>query len=97
MNRSQINALGVMLQGMREEGDGRVIVSFTSHAADYDSSVGSIEVSIQRGKDTETGHAVSLADALAIARGKLRELDIRRAKTAELEAIKRNLRIGEPS
>lgn len=83
MTRDEINAIGVMLKGLREDGDGRVVVSFASFGPDADCSNGSIMVGIQRGRDEVTGHAVALADALSIARGKVRDLDAKRAREAE--------------
>lgn len=84
MTRAEINAIGTMVAGLRDQGEGMVAISFAAHAGSSDTPAGSISATVTMGGLSATSEAVSLADALALARAKLaREVTASNAKKAE--------------
>jgi hypothetical protein len=89
MSPAEINAIGVMLAGLRDATEGVVAIGFAAHDGDHDTPEGSISATVTASGITCTSSAVSLADALLIARGKLRrEIQAKKvaAEKAKLEA-----------
>ncbi len=71
MTRAEVNAIGTMLAGVREKHEGALIVSFAACAPSHDTPGGHMEATVEAAGHSETGRAVSLFDAITIARHKL--------------------------
>jgi hypothetical protein len=79
VTRALINAAGAALQAIRLDGEHDLIVSFGAHAPSADCPTnGSVSVTIKRGSDEATSEAVSLDDAIHLARGKLDRIAAKR-------------------
>lgn len=85
-DRNLVNALGTALQALRAEGED-IIVSVGAHKPSADCpTAGHVSATVRRGGDEFTGEAVSLDDAIRIARGRLTEMVKRREAEKELAA-----------
>lgn len=82
MEAGTTNSLGRMLQALRMDDEGDLIVSFGAHGPSYDCRNGHVSATIRRGKDEATSEAVSLIDALYLARAKLNDMAAKREKEA---------------
>lgn len=71
MTRAEINAIGTMLSSLRHDNEAAVTVAFTAHGPSTDCRNGSVSVTVEAGGHSATEEAVSLADALALARARL--------------------------
>ena len=78
-NNALINSLGKSLQALRLDDEAQVLVSIAANAPNPDTWDGSISVTIASGPDTATSEAVALADAILLARGKLKDMAKKRA------------------
>lgn len=78
MDAGTTNSIGRMLQSLRMEDESDLIVSFAAHGPSYDCRNGSVSATIRRGSDEATSEAVSLIDALLLARAKLNDLAAKR-------------------
>lgn len=88
MDRGAINALGHALQSLRLHGED-IIISVGAHNATPDCSQGYVSATLLRGDDEGLGEAISLDDAIRLARGVLNENAAKRAKeAAEAKAAK---------
>lgn len=82
MDAGATNSIGRMLQSLRMDDEADLIVSFGAHGPSYDCRNGHVSATIRRGKDEATSEAVSLIDALYLARAKLDDMAAKREKAA---------------
>lgn len=84
MTRAEINAIGAMLAGVREKSEGALLVAFGAHGSSTDTPDGHMTATVEAAGYSATGSAVSLHDAIHIARYKLAaDAKARAEKTAK--------------
>lgn len=71
MTRAEINAIGTMLASLRHADESTVAVAFAAHAPCTDTRGGSVSATVTKDGHSATSEAVSLDDALRLARAKL--------------------------
>jgi len=82
MDRAEINALGHALQSLLLD-EGEMLLSFGAHGPSTDCRNGHVSAKLRRGDDEGLGEAVSLDDAIRLARGVLNTATAKRLKDAE--------------
>lgn len=83
MTPAEINAIGVMLASLRDEGEAAVVVAVAAHGPSIDMPYGSLAATVTAGPLTASASAKYLADAICLARADLRRQQARRAKSEE--------------
>lgn len=81
--RMSANEIGQLLQSLRADDEDGLIVVFGAHAPSVDCRNGHVSVTIEAGPERETSEAVSLADAIMMARAKVKAAAEKRRKDAE--------------
>lgn len=70
MTREEINAIGTLLMKVRDEQADSIIITIGAIGPSNDCRQGNMLATVKVGADTETAEAVSLADAIELAKGK---------------------------
>lgn len=70
-DRQRVNEIGADLASLRMAGEGLVIIGYGAHAPSIDCRIGSVSATVQRDGERATAEAVSLQDALYLARAKV--------------------------
>ncbi len=83
MTRAEVNAIGTMLASLLHADESTVAVAFAAHAPCTDTRGGSVSATVSADGFSATSEAVSLDDALHLARAKLAREAAARAKAKE--------------
>lgn len=83
MTPAEINAIGVMLASLRDDGEAAVVVTVAAHGPSIDMPDGSLAATVTTGPLTATASAKYLADAIGLARADIRRQAARREKSQE--------------
>lgn len=81
--RLSVNEIGQLLQSLRAEDESGLIVAYGAHGPSVDCRNGHVSVTIEAGQERETSEAVNLADAIMMARAKVKAAAEKRRKDAE--------------
>jgi hypothetical protein len=92
--RNRINLIGVDLASIRDGDEGAVIVGYGAHGPSADCQNGHVSVTIRKNGEIATSEAVSLQDAIYLARAKVNGL-IEKREEARREAAALSRARGE--